>query len=390
MQEQALEAVAAKMNSTDPSVMKAVAGKLCDAESIIALKDLFNRMGAGNTVAEGVEGVSADARSAYLFNSNIVGVEDADVILLVGSDPRVEAPVLNARIRRANVAGGTHVASVGPHGDLTYPVESLGLSSKTIEELSSGTHPFAAKMKEAKQPLIIVGASLLRRGDSNALLKSLHAFADAAGVVTADWNGFNVLHDAGGTVAALDVGFVPSTSAANANPADVKLVYSLGAEEFDAPGDAFVVYQGHHGDAGAAKADVVLPGAAYTEKYGTYVNTEGRAQRAMPAVSPHGQAQEDWKIIRALSEMCDKVLPYDTLKGVRARLAEVAPHMAKTDDVEPAIWLNGATYAHVKSAKIDTTEPLASSVTNFYMTDAISRASATMAKCTKAKATGMP
>jgi len=386
--EQAMEVVAAKIASTDPATMAAVAGKLSDAESIMALKDLFNRLGAGNLTAEGVAGVSADARSSYLFNSNIVGVEDADLVLLVGTDPRAEAPVLNARLRRANVAGGTHVASIGPHQDLTYPVESLGLSAKTVADVVSGKHPFAARMAEAARPLIIVGASLLRRPDRDALLKGLHALADQTGTVTADWNGFNVLHDAGGTVAALDLGFVPSTAAATADPAAVTLVYSLGAEEFDAPDGAFVVYQGHHGDAGAARADVVLPGAAYTEKHGTYVNTEGRAQRAIPAIAPQGQAQEDWKIIRALSEVCGAALPYDTLKGVRARLADVAPHLARVDDVEPALWLNGATYAHVpaKASKVDDAVPLASSVANFYMTDAITRASATMAKCTKAKA----
>jgi NADH dehydrogenase (ubiquinone) Fe-S protein 1 len=375
------------MAATDPAAMKAVAGKLTDAESAIALKDLFNRLGAGNLAAEGVEGVSADARSSYLFNSNIVGVEDADLVLLVGSDPRVEAPVLNARLRRACVAGGTAVASVGPHGDLTYPVEALGGSARTIEEICGGKHPFAAKLKAAERPLIIVGASLLRRPDREGLMKQLHALADASGVVTADWNGFNVLHDAGGTVAALDIGFVPSTSAA-ANPTAPELVYSLGAEDFDAPDGAFVVYQGHHGDRGAAAADVVLPGAAYTEKPATYVNTEGRAQRAMPALAPHGRAREDWKIVRALSEVCGAALPYDDLAGVRARLAEVAPHFARVDDVEPALWLNGATYAHVpaKSAKADDAVKLGSSVTNFYMTDAISRASATMAKATKARA----
>jgi len=220
-------------------------------------------------------------------------------------------------------------------------------------------------------------------------MKHLHALCDASGVVKGDWNGFNVLHDAGGTVAALDLGFVPSTSAAASKSSAPSLVYSLGAEAFDAPPSAFVVYQGHHGDAGAARADVVLPGAAYTEKPGTYVNTEGRAQRAMPAVAPHGQAQEDWKILRALSEVCGAALPYDDLAGVRARLAEVAPHFARVDDVEPALWLNGATYAHVSKDRakgLDDAAPLASSVANFYMTDAISRASATMAKATKAKA----
>ena len=253
-----------------------------------------------------------------------------------------------------------------------------------LEEIASGKHPFAAKLKSAERPMLIVGASLLRRADRDALLKGLHALADQTGVVTADWNGFNVLHDAGGTVAALDLGFVPSTSAA-AVPVAPKLVYSLGAEDFDAPAGAFVVYQGHHGEKGAAGADVVLPGATYVEKAATYVNTEGRAQRAMNALTPVGNAREDWKIVRALSEICGAQLPYNDAGAVRARLAEVAPHFARTDDVEPALWLNGATYAHVKPGKVDVDAPLASSVANFYMTDAISRASATMAKCTKAR-----
>jgi|TARA_B110000977_G_scaffold147010_1_gene186339 NADH dehydrogenase (ubiquinone) Fe-S protein 1 len=288
--------------------------------------------------------VSADSRSSYLFNSNLVGVEDSDLVLLIGSDPRIEAPVLNARLRRANVAGGTHVASIGPHSDLTFPVESLGMSAATIESLASGGHAFCEKMKKAQRPLIIVGASLLRRPDREWLMQQIHRLCDATGVVAGDWNGFNVLHDAGGTVAALDLGFVPSTAAGASGAAEAKepcFVYSLGAEDFETTPGAFVVYQGHHGDVGAAKADVVLPGAAYTEKPGTYVNTEGRAQRAMPAVAPHGQAQEDWKIIRALSEMCGVSLPYDDLAGVRRRLEEIAPHFARVDDVEPAMWLNG-------------------------------------------------
>jgi NADH dehydrogenase/NADH:ubiquinone oxidoreductase subunit G len=173
----------------------------------------------------------------------------------------------------------------------------------------------------------------------------------------------------------------------------VSFVYSLGAEAGieKSPG-AFVVYQGHHGDVGAASADVILPGAAYTEKAGTYVNTEGRAQRAMPAVAPLGSAQEDWKIIRALSETVGAALPYDTIGDVRRRMEEISPTFARVDDVQPSMWLNGATYAHIgaKESKIDASEAFGTSVTNFYMTDAISRASATMAKCTKAHAAGAP
>lgn len=246
-------------------------------------------------------------------------------------------------------------------------------------------------------------------------------------------NGYNVLHDAGGRVAALDLGFVPSPSAASAPPP--KVVYLLGADDFgaaDVPADAFVIYQGSHGDAGAARADLILPGAAYTEKPATYVNTEGRPQMAHPAVTPVGSAREDWKIVRALSEVAGATLPYDTLKGVRARLAQVSPTFARPDEVQASLWLNGATYAHKAKAAgkkgarecwlrkplfpvsqrlgvlrrqagerahlpaprpslpAAGSEPLKSIVSNFYMTDFITRASQIMARATAARKAGLP
>eukprot|EP00218_Dolichomastix_sp_CCMP3274_P015757 CAMPEP_0170143146 /NCGR_PEP_ID=MMETSP0033_2-20121228/9449_1 /TAXON_ID=195969 /ORGANISM="Dolichomastix tenuilepis, Strain CCMP3274" /LENGTH=709 /DNA_ID=CAMNT_0010379573 /DNA_START=28 /DNA_END=2157 /DNA_ORIENTATION=- len=388
--EDALAAVAAAMDKVLPSEMKAIAGKLADAESIIALKDFMARKGAGNLSTEGAPNAEADLRSSYLFNSNIAGVEEADVILLIGSNPRAEAPVLNARMRRAVIAGGTTVAQLGPEVDLTYPTTKLGTSSKLLDDLVAGKGAFAKTLAAAKRPMIICGSSLFRREDQDALMLKVHALCDKAKVVTPDWNGFNVLHDAAATVAALDLGFVPSTDAAGST-VPAKFVYLLGADEFDAtdvPEGAFVVYQGSHGDAGASRADVVLPGAAYTEKPGTYVNTEGRAQRAIAAVAPLGSAREDWKIVRALSEFAGATLPYDTIDAVRARLAEVAPHFAKVDEVEPAIWLNGATLAHKAKAKAGKGAPeLTSSVANFYQTDVISRASVAMARATAAKAT---
>ena len=348
--------------------------------------------------------MNVDSRSNYIMNSNIVGVEDADVILMVGADVRLEAPVLNARLRRANVAGGVKMATLGHHGDLTYPVESLGTEASIINDLLSGKHAFSETLKNAKNPCIIVGSAVLNRPDCAQLLKSLHQLSDQYGVVNNDWNGFNVLQASGGTTGALDLGFVSTKSKHISENDGLKVVYNLGSEttsSYDSEsGKKFVIYQGHHGDAGAAGADIVLPGAAYTEKDATYVNTEGRAQRALAAVAPPGLARADWKILRAVSEFAMVPLKYNTIEQCRERLAEVSPTFNAIDDVEPSLWLNGASYAHLaggtptakgkktSGATVFASEPLTSSVGNFYMTDAITKASATMARCSKAKATG--
>ena len=414
--ETALEIVGEKLSTADAANLKAISGKLADCESIVALKDLMNSLGCVQFEVEGVDAqaINVDSRTNYIMNSNIVGVEDADVVLMVGADVRLEAPVLNARLRRANVAGGVKMATLGNHGDLTYPVEKLGTEASIINDLLAGKHAFSETLKNAKNPCIIVGSAVLNRPDCAQLLKSLHQLSDMYGVVTADWNGFNVLQSSGGTTGALDLGFVTNkakqTSGTNAG---LKVIYNLGSEQttsYANESNKFVIYQGHHGDIGAAGADVVLPGAAYTEKDATYVNTEGRAQRALAAVAPPGLARADWKIIRAVSEFAMVPLKYNTLEECRSRLAEVSPTFASIDEVEPSLWLNGASYAHVGNQTTTTKNttsstvtknaqqqqqfetfasvPLRSVIENFYMTDAITNASATMARCSKAKATG--
>jgi NADH dehydrogenase (ubiquinone) Fe-S protein 1 len=271
-------------------------------------------------------------------------------------------------------------------------VDRLGDSAAAIGELASGKHAFAARLKAAKKPMLLVGAQLLMRPDAQQLLRQLHALADDCGAVQPGWNGFCVLHEAGGRVAALDLGFGAQPPPA----APPQVVLLLGADEFssaDVPDSAKVIYIGSHGDAGAARADVVLPGAAYTEKPGTYVNTEGRPQRANAAVTPPGSARDDWKVLRALSEVAGVTLPYDTLAGVRARLAAVAPSFSQPEEVQASLWLNGGAFAHVPEVKAkrgakEAAPPLTSAVANYYMTDVISRASAVMARCTAAKAAG--
>ena len=382
---QAFDAIAARVEATSGEKIAAIAGDLADAESIVALKDLMTGLEAPHTdCRQNGAALDPSCRAGYLFNSTIAGVEQADACLLIGTNPRQEATLINTRLRKRWLAGGFKIAAVGPRLDLTFPVEGLGASPSILTAIADGSHPFAATLKAADRPMLIVGQSALARPDGSAVLAAARDVADASGMVQADWNGFNVLHDAAARVAALDLGFVPGGGGrdvagilAGARAGEIDVVYLLGADEIDmsALGEAFVVYQGSHGDAGAHRADVILPGAAYTEKNGTYVNTEGRVQRGARALFPPGDAREDWAIIRALSERLDRTLPYDNLAQVRSRLAEVAPHLDALDTVAGAAWgpFGAAGQIH------DT--PLTSVIGDFYLTNPICRASPTMAEC---------
>ncbi|KAF5841979.1 NADH:ubiquinone oxidoreductase 76 kDa subunit [Dunaliella salina] len=376
----AFEAIRGAMAGAKGDEIKAIAGKLTDAETLVATKDLLNRLGSGNMKHEddvAAEPVCADVRSTYLANTTVMGFEQADAILLVGTNPRHESPVFNSRLRKAFL-DGAEIASIGPNIDLTYKYQHLGSEPAALSQLLASEHPFLEKLKSASAPAIVIGPGVLRREDRDAVMRAVHELVDKAGVVRPGWNGFNVIHDSASRVAALDLGFVPSASARSAPPP--KVVYLLGADDWmdrEVPEDAFVIYQGHHGDKGATRANVVLPGAAYTEKSGLYVNFEGRVQQTRAAVPVLGDAREDWKIVRALSEVLGARLPYDTHSAVRARLAEVAPHFALINNLQQPVWLNGEV--------LQKDVPFQSPVNNFYMTDSVSRASAVMAKCILAK-----
>lgn len=391
----ALAAVKEAAAKVPGSAMLALAGKLADAEAMVALKDLMNRLGCGNLkVDSGFADLDADIRSNYVMNSSVAGVDGADAVLIVGANPRKEAPVFNARIRKAWMGTGLPIAMVGEPAELTYPYQHLGEGAEALGALLAGKGGFLETLKSAQRPVVLVGPGVLRRADRDTVLKQIHELVEKADVVREGWNGYNVMHDSAARVAALDIGFLPSARARSAGPA--KFVYLLGSDDFsdaDVPADAFVVYQGHHGDRGALRADVVLPAAAYTEKTGTYVNMEGRVQETRTAVSVPGDAREDWKIIRALSEVIGQALPYDSLAGVRGRLGEVAPHLVQQGAVQQPMWLNGEyfkAFASRGSSAAPLAEPFRSPVSNFYMTDAISRASQTMARCVLERAKAQP
>lgn len=374
----------------------AIAGDLCDAESLCALKDLMVALGSSNIDCR-QDGAWYDtsAREGYLFNSDIVGLDDADALLLVGTNPRHEAPVLNARIRKRFLHAGRDgfpIASIGGFPtDPTYDVTVLGEGPDALTGLLDGSSAFAETLKNAKRPMIILGHAALTRHDAEAVYKACRQLAEQVGVVNDGWNGFNVLHTAASRVGALDLGFLPGShglAATNMLRGGVDILWLLGADEFpiDKIGpDTFVIYQGHHGDAAAARADIILPGAAYTEKPGTYVNTAGRVQRSFRAVFPPGEAKEDWRILRAFSEVAGHTLPYDTLEALRARMAEVNPVFAHIGTVEKsparlARLSDGSPTNVPDDFGSGEFRPL---IHDYYQTNPISRASPTMAECSR-------
>ena len=390
--DEAFSAIAAKLKGGDATHVAALAGDLADCESMMALKELMEEVGSPHMDCR-QDGAKLDPsnRSAYLFNTSISGIDEADACLLIGTNPRLEAPVLNARLRKRYMEGAFPIAVIGPEADLTYAYDHLGAGPDILEQLLSGRHRFAKVLKQAERPMLILGQGALARDDGMAVLDLARNLAEKTGMVGEGWNGFNVLHCAAARVGGMDLRFLPGKDGADtgaildaAGAGRMDVVYLLGADEIDMDrlGSAFVIYQGHHGDAGAHRADVVLPGAAYTEKSATYVNTEGRVQVTRKAVQPPGEAREDWKIIRALSEVLGKTIPFDTVEQVRGRMADTNPNFANTDGLEPAKW--GAFGAKGKIAP----DSFRSPVTNFFMTDPISRASVTMAECSQARAGG--
>jgi len=383
----ALKAVSAKLTKAGGSKIAAIAGNLADAEAMVALKDLFTALGSANLDCRQDGAKIGGPRGSYIFNSGIAGIEEADALLLIGTNPRLEAPVLNARIRKRYLKGGFKIGSVGPAANLTYKHAHLGDEASVLEAIASGKHEFAKVLKDAKHPMLIIGQGAVARADGDVILGLARKIAEATGMVTDGWNGFNMLHQASARVGGLDLGFVPGKGGRDvagildgAEKGEIEVVYLLGADEIDTQrlGKAFVIYQGHHGDAGAHRADVVLPGAAYTEKDATYVNTEGRVQVTRLAVFPPGEAKEDWKILRALAEVCGQAPGYDTLEQVRARLVAVNPVFGRVDELVPAAWEAFGAEGAVSGDRFVAT------IANYYMTDPISRASTTMAECTAA------
>ena len=340
--DEALEVAAERLGKAAPERVAAISGDLADSEGMAALKDLMALLGSPNLDCR-QDGVRLDAsvRGGYLFNTGIAGLEDADALLMIGTNPRREAALVNARIRKRSVQGRFPIGVIGgvdgPGTDLTYRYDYLGAGIDTLSEVLQGGHAFAQVLRDVERPAIVLGQSALRRPEGAAVQGAVRRFVEDLGAVREDWNGYNMLHTASSRVGGLDLGLLPGEDGRDvegiltgAEQGEIDVVYLFGADEIDMRrlGHAFVIYQGHHGDAGAHRADLVLPGAAYTEKNAHYVNTEGRAQRGRLAVYPPGEAKEDWKIFRALSDALGKPFDYNVLEELRERLVQARASIA--------------------------------------------------------------
>ncbi len=386
-------AMAAEKLSIDAEQIGVIAGDMCDAESMKALKDLMDSLGVHNKdCRQDGSIVGGDDRRSYLFNSTIAGIEKADAILLIGTNPRTEAPLINTRIRKTWIEGGLEIGMIGEPADLTYDYTHIGEKPADIAALTKSTAGFAKVLKKAKKPMIVIGSAVLARKDGAKILKFCSDLAKKYNVVQSDWNGWNILHGAASRVGGLDLGFVPGESGKATNEildgaanGTIKTVFLLAADELDTSKlkDAFVIYQGHHGDAGAHVADIILPGAAYTEKDGLYANMEGRVQIGVSAVAPKGEAKADWSIIRALSGHMKKTLPYDNIGELREKLFADHPSFGSIDNV----FVNPDAPVFDPSGLGENGKPLAAAfknpISDFYMTNPIARASQVMAECSE-------
>jgi NADH-quinone oxidoreductase subunit G len=381
--------IAQKMKAAKTPRVGIILGDLVGAEEAFAVRQLATQLGIKNVDCrqDGSPLGQRGGRAGYLFNSGIAGIEEADSIVLIGSNPRTEAPVLNARIRKRYLKGGCTIDVIGEKADLTYPYRYLGAGTDTLAALAGSLQP------RPEKPMFIVGAGALARPDGAAVLATVVKTALASGVIKDGWNGLNILHTAAGRVGALDVCALPDSDGGIATPqilaaakaGELDVLILVGADEIDTAdlGTTFVVYLGTHGDAGAHRADVILPGAAYTEKSVTYVNTEGRPQMTARASFPPGDAREDWAILRALSDTLGSTLPWNSLDELRAAMYKAAPHLARLDQVEKA---DTAELASLASAEgVMSGEAFAPAIRDFYFTNPIARASKIMAECSALK-----
>jgi NADH-quinone oxidoreductase subunit G len=387
---EAFSAIAARVKASSGERIGAIAGDLASVEEMFGLKLLMEQLGSKHIDCR-QDGVILDpalGRGSYLFNATVAGIEAADAVLIVGSNPRKEAPVLNARIRKRWRLGGLPVALIGERVDLTYGYDYIGAGPESLARLVAGEGEFFQALKAAKRPLVIVGQGALTGTGGTTVLGAAARLASDLGAVNDQWIGLSILHTAASRVGGLDIGFVPGEGGLNARDmiaaagaGRLDVLFLLGADEvaMQPAGAGFVVYIGTHGDTGAHRADVILPGAAFSEKSGIWVNTEGRVQVGMRAAFPPGDARDDWSILRALSGALGTPLPFDSLAELRRRLYAAHPHMAEVDAIRA-----GAPEDIMRLMLRDggiAGPPFASPIKDFYLTNPIARASRVLAEC---------
>lgn len=379
---EAFSIIKSKIDKLSSNSVGGFIGSLSDVESMLLLKELINKLDSDNIYLGDVKGraINSVLPTEYLFNTSLNGIEDSDVIMIVGSNPRAEAPLMNYRIRKAFLNGST-ICLLGPSCDLTYDYIHIGNNLSELHNITSPSHKIHKLLKKAKKASIIVGSSLRELPYSEAALSAITEIAEGTNVISSEKNNLNMVHNFSSTIGALDINVHKPFNLCDFNT--LKFAYLLGVDNDECVShintDCFVVYQGHHGDVGASRADIVLPGGAYTEKEGLYVNLEGIPQITKKAVDVPGNARDDWKILRSLTSYLGLHSNYDDLNGIKERLLDVAPHLYYRIKQQPALLnsLHENTYKHGEISNL----PLDYAVSNYHMSNVVSKFSKTMSKC---------
>jgi NADH dehydrogenase (ubiquinone) Fe-S protein 1 len=380
--EEALEAASSKLKSCDGTQITGVLGESSDSYTTLAARDFFTKLGSPNLIQQkGFSGLNSGVRSGYSLNTPIADIEKSDVCLIVGVDTRYEASMLNVRLRKRFLEGNFTVATIGAPSDLTFETKHLGTSLSTLAQVAEGKHPFCAALAQAEKPMVVFGGGLLESADSELAVNFLtYLNKGVPGLSTDNWQGLNILPSGANQVGQMDLGVNTHSSI------EPSVLFLFGADDYevDTSGNSFVIYLGHHGDVNASKADIILPGAAFTEKSAPYVNAEGRTQETRRVFLAPDLAREDWKIIRALSEIMGGTfqLPYDNVDTLKERLYQVAPSFMSNDEFVSCTF--NAFDSKIDSPVSVSRDPLTKKVADFYKTDSISRASRVMTKCSSA------
>jgi NADH-quinone oxidoreductase subunit G len=380
----ALAEVAKNIKKHNGNEIASIVGDFVDLETIFALKEFLGNFEVTNLESR-QQGVLFDHKDpcSYLFNTTVQGIEEADACLIIGSNPRLEAPVLNARIRKRYLQGGFNIALVGEKADLKYKYDHIGDNLSVLEDILSGKHEFANKLKNAKTPMLILGLSALIE-NTQEVIALCKAVAEKYGMIREDWNGYNVLQTSTSTINGLSLGFVPEDYKKGINDIlhqvsidKIKVLWLLNSDEIDFSKinkNTFVIYQGHHGDKGAKFANVILPTSLWLEKSGSYINLEGRIQFAFKAVPCVGEAREDWKVFRKLSELLQINVGYDSFEQLQQKMFERHPELA-SGFLKPAYINTGKTKFDIHKNKISYL------IKDYYLSDMISRNSKKMLQC---------
>ncbi len=369
-----------KLKLFNPSEIAGMIGDLVDLETIYSFKSFFeNSLESLNLECrEDKIYINQNERMNYIFNSTINGIEEADFVLLIGTNPRLEATLLNARIRKAYLKNKFEIYSIGNPGDLTYPYKEIGSNTSIIKDIASGEHEISSKIKKSKKPIIIIGESALYGKTGQYVFETVKSFLSKNNFIRKEWNALNILNQHASRVGALDLNACLINERENFSFFDrlskdqFKFIYLLGMDNINfEKKDKFIVYQGSHGDKGAEIADIILPGAAYTEKNGSFINLEGKLQKAYKASYPPGEAKEDWLILKDLANMLNKPLPFKNFNDLRNLISK---------DIQSKI--------HKESVKkLNTVEFIEGNISikpiDYYYTNSIARSSKVMSECRK-------